>query len=61
MDNAEATANALIGLLASMAAVWFLRRAGAWDTAPAWVISAVFFGLSWARSRALRALFRRLG
>ena len=61
MDSWEATANAVLGLLVSIVAVWALRASGAWETAPAWVIAALFFCLSWGRSRALRAVFRRLG
>ena len=58
LDAAEAWANALIGLGVSAVAVWLLRATGAWETAPAWAIAALFFGLSWGRSRALRAAFR---
>lgn len=59
-DSLEAWANATIGLAVSMVAVWALRASGAWQTAPAWAVSALFFGMSWVRSRALRALFRRI-
>lgn len=60
-DALEAWANALAGLAVSMIAVWLLRRSGVWVGAPAWAISALFFALSWMRSRLLRALFRRVG
>lgn len=60
-DALEAWANALAGLAVSMIAVWLLRRSGAWGAAPAWTIATMFFALSWARSRLLRALFRRMG
>jgi hypothetical protein len=59
LDAMEAVAKALTGLAISMVAVWLLRASGAWVTAPAWVIAALFFGLSLGRSRALRAIFRR--
>jgi hypothetical protein len=59
LDSLEAIANALLGLAVSTAAVWLLRATGAWETLPAVWVSAVFFCLSLARSRALRALFRR--
>lgn len=55
----EAFANAIAGLLVSIAAVHLLRAAGAWEAWPAWAISAVFFALSVARSWALRAWFGR--
>jgi hypothetical protein len=58
LDALEAWANAIGGLAVSTVAVWLLRASGAWETAPAWAIAALFFGLSLARSRALRALFR---
>jgi hypothetical protein len=59
LDSMEAIANAVAGLVVSMVAVWALRASGAWLTAPAWVIAALFFLLSLARSRALRWAFRR--
>lgn len=58
-DAAEAWANAVLGLAISTGAVWLLRSLGAWETAPAWAVSALFFALSFTRSRALRAAFRR--
>ena len=60
-DSIESWANAIIGLLVSVAAVGALRAVGAWETAPAWQIAALFFALSWVRSRALRAFFRGRG
>jgi hypothetical protein len=59
LDALEAWANAIAGLAVSTVAVWLLRASGAWATAPAWVIAAMFFGLSLGRSRALRWAFRR--
>jgi hypothetical protein len=58
-DTIESFANAALGLLVSIAAVHALRAVGAWQTLPAWAVAAVFFGLSVARARALRAIFRR--
>jgi hypothetical protein len=58
-DTFESFANAALGLLVSIAAVHVLRGLGAWETLPAWAVAAVFFGLSLARARALRAIFRR--
>lgn len=57
-DHAEALANAVLGLLVSIAAVHVLRALGAWETLPAWAVAAVFFCLSLARARALRWWFR---
>jgi hypothetical protein len=60
-DAVEGFANAAIGLLVSVVAVRVLRAVGAWNEAPAVVISGVFFGLSWGRSWALRWWFRHAG
>ena len=60
LDTAEAVSNAVIGLAVSTAAVWALRASGAWLTAPAWTLAVLFFLLSLARSRVLRALFRSM-
>lgn len=60
-DNLESFANAALGLLVSIAAVHALRAAGVWETLPAWAVAGVFFGLSFARARALRWWFRRAG
>lgn len=54
----EAFANALAGLLVSIAAVHALRAAGAWADMPAWAVAGVFFALSFARARAIRWWFR---
>ena len=59
LDALEAWANAVGGLAISMVAVWLLRASGAWESLPAVWVSALFFILSLARSRALRAVFRR--
>jgi hypothetical protein len=59
LDAWEALANAALGLAISTVAVWLLRASGAWETLPAFWVSAVFFGLSLARARTLRACFRR--
>lgn len=56
-DTVESVANAALGYLVSLAGVWLLRSLGLWD-APGWIVGAVFFGLSFARSRALRWFFR---
>jgi hypothetical protein len=58
-DSAEAFINAVVGLAISTAAVWLLRASGAWVTAPAWAVALLFFGMSYARLRALRWVFRR--
>ena len=50
----------LLGAAVSTAAVWMLRASGAWESLPAVWVSAVFFALSLARSRALRWAFRRV-
>ena len=60
LDAAKAWSNAIVGLVVSAVAVTVLRAAGLWVTLSPLVISAVFFGLSLARSRALLAMFRRM-
>lgn len=60
LDTMEAVANAVLGLAVSTVAVWLLRASGAWESLPAVWVSALFFILSLARSRALRAVFRRV-
>lgn len=60
LDGIEAWANGIVGYFVAIAAVAVLRAAGAWEALPAWVIPGIFLCLSVARSRALRALFRRL-
>lgn len=57
-DAVEAMANAVIGFLVSWAATFFVLGYTAAGSA---AVTAMFFGLSFARSWALRALFRRLG
>lgn len=57
-DVAEAMANAVIGLAVSWAATFFVLGYTAAGSA---AVTAMFFSLSFARSWALRALFRRLG
>lgn len=58
-DGMEALANATLGLGVSTVAVWVLRAAEVWQTAPAWLLAVVFFVLSLVRARALRWVFRR--
>lgn len=58
-DGMEALANATLGLGVSTVAVWVLRAAEVWQTAPAWLLAVVFFVLSLGRARALRWAFRR--
>lgn len=57
-DAAEAMANAVIGLIVSWAVTFFILGYTAAGSA---AVTAMFFGLSFARSWALRALFRRMG
>ena len=52
----EALANATIGLLVSWAATFFILGYSASGSA---AVTAMFFGLSFARSYALRLIFRR--
>jgi hypothetical protein len=59
-DHLEAFLNAALGMIVSIVAVRVLRAAGAWETLPAWAVALTFFGLSLARSRALRWWFRRV-
>ena len=58
-DGMEALANATLGLGVSTVAVWGLRAAEVWQTAPAWLLAALFFVLSLGRARAIRWAFRR--
>lgn len=58
MDALEALTNAVVGLLVSWAATFFVLGYSAGQSA---AITAMFFGLSFFRAWALRALFRRLG
>ncbi len=52
----EALANAAIGLLVSWAATWFILG---YSPAQSIMVTAMFFGLSFARSYALRLYSRR--
>ena len=52
----EAIANAAIGLLISWAATWFILG---YSPAQSIAVTSMFFGLSFARSYALRLYFRR--
>lgn len=52
----EALANAAIGLIVSWAATWFILG---YSPAQSIAVTALFFGLSFARSYALRLYFRR--
>ena len=55
-DLTEALTNAAVGLLVSWAATWLLLG---YSAAQAVGVTALFFGLSFARSWALRRAFRR--
>lgn len=57
LDAAETLANATIGLLVSWAATWLVLG---YSPAQSAGVTAMFFGLSFARSFVLRAVFRRL-
>jgi hypothetical protein len=58
LDAIEALTNAGVGLVVSWAATfWVLGYSAAQSVG----ITLMFFGLSFARAWALRALFRRLG
>ena len=52
----EALANAAIGLIVSWAATWFILG---YSPAQSIAVVSMFFGLSFARSYALRIYFRR--
>jgi len=56
MNALEAFANAAIGLVVSWAATFFVLGYSASGSA---AVTAMFFALSFARSYALRLLFRR--
>ena len=62
-DTLEALANATVGLLVSWAATYALLPL--WGLTPSASASAgitlTFFALSFARARAIRWIFRRLG
>ena len=58
MSALEALANAAIGLVVSWAATFFVLG---YTASGSVAVTAMFFGLSFTRSWALRALFRRFG
>lgn len=62
MPALEAITNALVGLLISWAGTWLVLPL--WGLHPSAgqsaAITAMFFGLSFARSLALRLVFRRM-
>jgi hypothetical protein len=57
LDALEAFANAAVGFMVSWAATWFVLG---YAPGQAIAVTLMFFGLSFARSWALRAVFRRL-
>ncbi|HMM63446.1 MAG TPA: hypothetical protein PKD01_04905 [Mesorhizobium sp.] len=57
MDARESLANAGLGLLVSWAATWAVLGYSPADSVS---VTLMFFGLSFTRAYALRALFRRL-
>ncbi len=57
MDTLESLLNAGIGLAVSWAATWLVLG---YSPAGSIAVTLMFTGLSFARSRALRAIFRRL-
>jgi len=63
IDAIEALCNALVGLVVSWAATyWLLPMWGLQPSASASAgITGMFFVLSFARAYALRSLFRRMG
>ena len=58
MDTLEALSNAVIGLLVSAAITHYVLGFPAMESAG---ITAMFFAVSFARARILRAIFRRIG
>lgn len=56
-DVAEAFANAAVGFAVSWAATWLVLG---YTASGSIAVTGMFFGLSFARSWALRRLFRRL-
>ena len=58
IDATEALANAIVGLVVSWAATFFVLG---YSAAGSVAVTAMFFCLSFVRAWALRALFRRLG
>lgn len=59
LDRLEALAHPVLGFAISYAVTLWLRAAGLWDADPA-IVGAFYFVASWARSWAIRRLFRRL-
>lgn len=57
MDALEALANAAIGFAVSWTATWAVLG---YSPAQGFAVTAMFFGLSFARSFVLRRIFRRL-
>ena len=57
MDAIEALTNAAVGLLVSWAATYFILG---YTPAQSAAITAMFFGLSFARSFVLRRIFRSI-
>ncbi len=55
MDTAESLANAVLGLLVSWAATFFILG---YNASEAGAVTAMFFGLSFGRARLLRWIFR---
>ena len=58
MDATEALTNAIVGLVISWAATFFVLG---YSAAGSVAVTAMFFCLSFVRALALRVLFRRLG
>ncbi len=58
MSALEALCNALVGLVVSWCATFFVLG---YSPAGSAAVTAMFFGLSFVRAWALRELFRRLG
>ena len=58
IDATEALANAIVGLVVSWVATFFVLG---YSAAGSVAVTAMFFTLSFARAWALRALFRRIG
>ena len=58
MDAIEALCNAGCGLVVSYTATWLVLG---YDAASSVAVTAMFFGLSFARAWIIRGVFRRLG
>lgn len=63
LDGLEATTNAIVGLLVSIAAVQIVWPLMGWPVTVSQSagVAALFFALSTARAFALRRIFRRIG